>query len=155
MYTLRFGQIIDANLQVVWEFLCNPHNLNAITPHDLEFEIVSDVPSVIVNGLLIQYRVKIPYIGRRVWVSEIKHIRQNFSFVDEQRIGPYAFWYHCHEIEKTSSGVRMIDTVSFVMPYGVFGKLLYSLFIRKTLLRIFAFRQARFREILEKRQDDG
>jgi ligand-binding SRPBCC domain-containing protein len=40
----------------------------------------------------------IPFFGRRKWVAEMKYIREPFSFVDEQRVGPYKLWYHYHEL---------------------------------------------------------
>ena len=149
MHTLRFEQTIQSDIQTTWEFICNPHNLNRITPHDLEFEIVSDAPQRIFNGLLLEYRIKIPYLGKRRWVTEIKHIRTGTAFVDEQRIGPYTFWYHYHEIEAVDHGVRLTDKISFAIPHGMLGKLLDIFFIRKTLIRIFNFRKSMFKQILE------
>lgn len=33
---------------------------------------------------------------RIAWVTEITHVREPYFFVDEQRLGPYAFWHHQH-----------------------------------------------------------
>jgi ligand-binding SRPBCC domain-containing protein len=64
------------------------------------FEIVSNLPEEMHEGLLVEYRVGIPLLGKQTWLSELKHIRERHSFVDEQLIGPYKLWYHYHEISK-------------------------------------------------------
>lgn len=141
MYTLTREQYLDTTLSQAWDFLKNPANLNKITPEDLRFQIVSDIPDVMFNGLIIEYRIHIPVIGLRKWVAEIKHIREMHSFVDEQRIGPYKLWYHYHELISENNKVKAIDRVYYDVPFGVLGKLLHFLFIRKTLDRIFDYRK--------------
>ena len=148
MYTLETELTVQAGLQETWDFLENPANLNSITPPDLHFEIISEVPEVMFDGLIIEYRIKIPFLGRQKWIAEIKHIRDKHSFVDEQRLGPYRFWYHYHEITETKHGVRVIDKVCYAVPFGPFGRLVHLVYIRKTLERIFAYRKIKLAEIL-------
>jgi len=149
MYILRREQFLPTSLEKAWDFLENPYNLNRITPADLHFEITSDAPEVMYNGLIIEYLITIPIMGRHHWITEIKHIREKHSFVDEQRLGPYRFWYHHHQIEQEDGGVRSYDTVYYQPPYGVAGRLLNKIFIDKTLQRIFDYRQTRLAEIFE------
>jgi ligand-binding SRPBCC domain-containing protein len=148
MYTLHKEIEVDASINQVWEFISHPQNLDRITPDDMEFKIVTDVPDQMFNGLLVEYRVKIPLIGWQVWVSELKHIEPGSYFVDEQKIGPYRFWYHEHRIETTGDKVNVIDHVSYEVPFGIFGKIAHSLFIRPTLERIFEHREKMFKELL-------
>ena len=148
MYTLTREQYLDTTLSKAWDFLKNPANLDQITPEDLKFKIVSDVPSSMFNGLMIEYRIHIPVIGLRKWVAEIKHIRDQHSFVDEQRIGPYKLWYHYHEIFQENGQIKVIDRVYYEVPYGIIGKVLHALFIRRTLERIFDFRQEKLTHYL-------
>ncbi len=148
MYILRRKQYFKASLEETWAFLKNPFNLNHITPPELNFEIVSKVPEEMFNGMIIEYSIRIPRIGKQKWITEIKHIRQNHSFVDEQRIGPYTFWYHYHELKSQTSGVISFDTVYYLPPFGVFGKVLHALYIKKQLHKIFDFRRDKLAEIL-------
>lgn len=99
MYTLHKEIAVEASLDRVWAFISHPQNLDRITPDDMAFRIVSDLPETMYNGLVVEYRVKIPVLGWQTWVSVIKHIREMESFVDEQKIGPYRVWYHEHRIE--------------------------------------------------------
>ncbi len=148
MYTLYREQYVTAMPSSAWDLLKNPANLDRITPPDLQFQIVSPVPQEMFNGLVIEYRIKIPWFGQRTWVAEIKHIKEMHSFVDEQRVGPYAFWYHYHQIEQEDRHVRLIDRVYYQVPYGIVGKILHFFFIRKTLERIFDYRKIKLEEFL-------
>ena len=148
MYQLERQQRVSGSKEQVWAFLQNPANLDRITPPDLRFRIVTEIPAVMYNGLIVEYRITIPLIGTHAWVTEIKHIREGVSFVDEQRLGPYRFWYHYHEIREEADGVLLIDRVNYQPPFGVLGRLLHRLYIRRTLERIFAYRRERLAEFL-------
>lgn len=148
MYALYKETLAETTLDAAWEFISHPANLNLITPDDMEFEILTDLPDEMYDGLLVAYRVKIPAIGNRLWLSELKHIVHKRSFVDEQKIGPYKLWYHYHAIEETQAGIRFIDHVTYEVPFGVVGKAMHALFIRKTLDRIFDCREQRMRSLL-------
>ena len=148
MYTLERVQWLAAPADTVWDFLQNPANLDRITPPDLRFSIISDVPAVMHDGLIIAYRIAIPLLGNHDWITEIKHVRPGRSFVDEQRLGPYRFWYHCHEIEAEAGGTRMRDRVNYQPPFGPLGRLLHPHYIRPTLERIFDYRREQLKVLL-------
>ena len=150
MYELYRELIVKATRKEAWDFIRNPANLNKITPSDLSFEIISDVPKEMYEGMLVEYKVNIPIIGKQEWVSELQHIVPEYSFVDEQKIGPYKLWYHYHAIEEVEDGVKLIDRVSYQTPFGLFGKIAHVLFIKKMLNKIFNYRNIAFKELLEK-----
>jgi ligand-binding SRPBCC domain-containing protein len=148
MYILERQQKVSGSMEQAWAFLQNPVNLDSITPPDLQFKIVTDVPEIMFNGLIIEYRITIPLIGTHSWVTEIKHINEGGSFVDEQRLGPYRFWYHYHEIRQEEDGVLLVDRVHYQPPAGFLGRIVHRLYIRRTLERIFDYRQTRLDEFL-------
>ena len=154
MYTLARYQYVNASLAEAWDFLKNPGNLDLITPDDLQFRIISPVPREMYEGLIIEHKIRIPMFGVRKWVAEIKHIREMHSFVDEQRIGPYSFWYHYHQIDQEDGRVKLTDRVYYNVPFGIFGRLLHFLIIRRTLERIFNFRKEKLHVFLNKKQPD-
>ena len=154
MYILEQQQKVSGSLEQAWAFLQNPANLDRITPPDLKFRIVTEVPAVMVNGLIIEYRITIPFIGTHAWVTEIKHIREGISFVDEQRLGPYRFWYHYHEIRQEEDGVLLIDRVHYQPPMGILGRIAHWFYIRRTLDRIFDYRRKRLATFISADQAD-
>ncbi|MGZ0706895.1 SRPBCC family protein [Coraliomargarita sp. W4R53] len=141
IHRLHREQTIATDLQTSWDFIRTPQNLDRITPDDMAFEIVSEVPEQMYDGLLIEYRVGIPVIGKQTWLTELKHIRERHSFVDEQRIGPYKLWLHYHEITEVKDGVRFIDRVNYVMPFGPLGAIARAVYVKNELKRIFDYRQ--------------
>ena len=155
MYLLERQQRVTADREKAWSFLQNPANLDLITPPDLRFKIVSEVPVEMYNGLIVEYRITIPLIGTHSWVTEIKHIREGLSFVDEQRLGPYRFWYHYHELRESPDGLLVVDRVSYQPPFGILGRIAHWLYIRRTLERIFHFRRERLEYFLGKDPASG
>ena len=151
MYILERRQLLSAGVDTVWNFLQDPANLDRITPPDLRFTIVSPVPAVMYDGLIVSYRIKIPLLGTHSWVTEIKHIRVGHSFVDEQRLGPYRFWYHYHEIRAEGGQVAMLDRVHYQPPLGPIGGLLQPIYIGRTLDRIFDYRREQLAKLLDGR----
>ena len=144
MYILERQQVVSGTIEQAWSFLQNPANLNSITPPDLNFRIVTDIPAVMRDGLIIEYRITIPLLGTHAWVSEIKHIREGLSFVDEQRLGPYRLWYHYHEIRPAGgTGTELLDQIYYQPHFGLLGRFMNGLYIRRTLERIFNYRQER------------
>lgn len=105
------------------------------------------------NGLIIRYKIKIPFLGTQEWVSEIKHISPNRSFVDEQRKGPYKFWFHYHEVREVEGGVELTDTIHYDIPFWIFGKIAHVLFVRRMLQNIFNHRKMKFGELLNKKTE--
>lgn len=136
---------IQTDLETAWDFIRTPANLNKITPDDMDFEIVGKVPDAMYDGMLIEYRIGIPLIGKQTWLTELKHIRERHSFVDEQRTGPYKFWFHYHEIAEVDDGIRFRDHVNYIMPFGPLGSIARCLYVKNELERVFNYREKAMR----------
>lgn len=148
MHELHREILIDAPCETLWNFIATPNNLNLLTPPDLDFRIISELPDRMYNGLTIQYRIHIPFFGTHRWLTEIKHIREGVSFVDEQRLGPYRLWYHYHQIESLSYyKTKMTDHVTYALPFGPLGKMVHSLKVEQMLRDIFEYRRGKLQEL--------
>jgi len=148
MHELRREILLDAPCEALWDFIATPKNLNQMTPPDLDFQIVSELPERMYNGLTILYRIRIPWFGTHRWLTEIKHIREGISFVDEQRLGPYRLWYHYHQVESLGTyKTKMIDHVTYALPFGPMGNMVHSLKVKQMLGDIFDFRRAKLLEL--------
>ena len=148
IYSLKVKQFLPINQDNAWRFLSEPGNLQKITPAHMGFQITStDDGKGMYPGQIITYKVSPFKCIRMNWVTEITHVRESEYFVDEQRFGPYKFWHHKHFLRKADKGVEMIDQVSYKIPFGLFGRLMHRLIIRKKLYEIFQYRY----NILEER----
>lgn len=122
--SLKRVQLLNTDIQTAWDFFSTPVNLAEITPDWLDFQIVSDVPDAMYEGLIVQYNVH-PFLHLPVgWTTEITHMRQPYFFVDEQRAGPYKLWHHQHHFKETESGVEMTDLVHYILPFEPFSSIL-------------------------------
>jgi ligand-binding SRPBCC domain-containing protein len=142
IHTLEHTQTVHASIETCWSFFSDPRNLAQITPPELGFEVTSTLPPRMHPGLMIEYRVR-PLFGIPVtWLTEITHVDEPHSFVDEQRIGPYRIWHHEHRFTDAGNGtVTMHDKVTYVLPFGPIGNLIHPLIVQPQLRRIFTFRK--------------
>ena len=133
-------QFVKTDLQTCWDFFSSPANLKRITPSYMGFDVKTDVPTQMYEGLIIAYTVK-PLLGIPVeWVTEITHVKDKSFFVDEQRKGPYTMWHHEHHFKAVEGGVEMTDIVSYIIPLGFLGKLVEPFLVKPKLEEIFAYR---------------
>lgn len=138
-YQLVRSQVLPLPLDQVFPFFAEPRNLARITPPGLGFRIVTPGPLVMAPGLTIEYRVS-PLLVPQRWVSEITAYEPPYRFVDEQRVGPYRKWHHLHEFREVLGGTEVRDVVTYSLPFGPLGRMAHSLFVRRQLEGIFAYR---------------
>jgi ligand-binding SRPBCC domain-containing protein len=140
MHRLKQEQFLPISLKVAWDFFATPRNLNEVTPGDMVFEITSELPDRMYEGLMITYRIK-PMMNITLnWVTEITHIRDKEFFVDEQRKGPYSIWHHEHHFKAVEGGVLMTDLLHYDIGKSIFGWIAGKMFVHKKVKQIFEYR---------------
>jgi ligand-binding SRPBCC domain-containing protein len=140
IYSLQVKQELQLNREEAWNFFSDPANLSLITPPKMAFIITNDVQDTIYPGQIISYRIRILPFLKTNWVTEITHVQVGDYFIDEQKSGPYSMWHHEHSFKETGRGIRVYDRVFYKVPFGLFGRILHTLFIKKQLSTIFSFR---------------
>jgi len=140
IHRLYRQQVIPAPLVQVWDYFATPKNLNAITPPDMNFKIVGGGGQKMYAGQLIEYRVQFMPLFTSRWLTEIAHLEEQAYFIDEQRIGPYRFWYHEHWFEAIENNTRMTDRVTYALPFGFLGELVHTVWVGPRLKTIFDYR---------------
>ena len=140
-HVLRREQIVQKPLREVFDFFERPENLSRITPASLGFSILTPGPIVMRVGTLLDYQIRLLGIPVR-WRTLITAYDPPFRFTDEQLRGPYDFWHHTHTFEEISGGTRLRDEVHYAMGMGPLGGLLNTLYVKRSLARIFDHRAA-------------
>ena len=131
----------------LFEFHERKDAFSLLTPASANIEVESVASTLAPSDDVVRFAVR---FGPARFKFENVHTLYEPSerFVDEQRKGPYKFWYHYHEIEETDSGTKITDVVHYDIPYSIFGKLVHAIFIKNKLKEIFDFRSAKFKELL-------
>jgi len=150
MYQIRHKQIVKADLITCWDFFSSPNNLQKITPDYMGFDVKTEVPEKMYEGLMIEYRVRPLMNIPMTWITEITHVKDFQFFVDEQRKGPYRIWHHEHHFMETEEGVEMTDIVSYELPFGLLCKIAHPILVKKKLEEIFAYRYKVVEELFNK-----
>lgn len=147
VYTLEVKQHLPISLQAAWQFFSNPQNLEKITPQSMGFQITSALEKEVYEGQIITYNIGILPFFKTPWVTEITHLKQPAYFIDEQRFGPYKMWHHEHFFESENNGVLITDKITFAIPLSFIGHLIFHIFIKNQLRKIFKYRKQALIEI--------
>ena len=131
--------IINEDIEKVWEFYTDIRHLEIITPKKLNLKIVNTTNQKIILGQETIISAKIMIIQTTLH-SKITFFQQ-YEYIDEMLEGPFIKWKHTHKfIRINSNKTEIIDKVEFILPYGLFGKIV-SIFFTKILRQLFEHRK--------------
>lgn len=147
-HSIKTIQKIPISLDKAWDFFSNPGNLQAITPDNMGFKVISQHHGdIMYAGQIIEYTVK-PVLGIPLyWMTEIIQVKDKAYFIDEQRFGPYSLWHHQHHFKAIEGGVEMTDIIHYKNPGWFLGILANELFVKKQLQGIFDYRYKKTEEL--------
>lgn len=140
---------VNRPIDEVFEFFAKAENLNAITPPELNFKIITPLPIAMKQGTLIDYKIKLSGIPFG-WKTEISQWEPPFRFVDTQIKGPYRVWIHEHAFESQGSKTIVKDIVSYLSPGWIFEPVIHQLAVKKKLEHIFDYRMEKIKSIFNK-----
>lgn len=145
-YRLEQEQFIPRPRAEVFDFFSDALNLERLTPPFLNFKVLTPAPIEMQADTLIDYQLSL-YGVRFGWRTRIASHTPDEGFVDTQERGPYTLWHHTHTFEEVDGGTLMRDLVRYRLPLGPLGAAAHSLFVRRQLTRIFAFRREVISEV--------
>ncbi|HYX32386.1 MAG TPA: TIGR01777 family oxidoreductase [Oligoflexus sp.] len=140
LHRLETHQFLAQPLPEVFNFFCDPRNLERITPATLNFKIESISSPSINVGTTITYRLKLHGVPFR-WKTLIKEWEPGRYFIDTQEKGPYAVWHHTHRFHAVTGGTLMTDDVKYQVPLGWLGESAGLRIVRNEVRKIFQYRR--------------
>ena len=139
---------IQASPAEVFAFHESPGALQRLTPDWEPVRVESGGQSIEVGSRVTIVMKMGPFPMR--WVAEHTAYVPPRLFEDRQVSGPFASWVHRHEFEDNGQGGTLLrDTIDYEPPLGWLGRLLSSGFIEAKLKRLFDFRHAQTKAIVE------
>ena len=135
-HVLKAEQWLPLSPDALFPFYADARNLERITPSSLQFQVLTDEPLEMRQGLRIDYRLRLRGMPMR-WRSVIRAWEPPHRFVDEQERGPYRLWWHEHRFDAEAGGTRVSDRVRYLVPGGA---IIERTFVRPELRRIFTYR---------------
>lgn len=139
VYTLKRTQNINCQAAELFSFFEDPGNLEKMTPASIGFEILTPGPIVMARGTVLDYTIRLLGLSIR-WTTLIAEYDPPRGFRDVALRGPYSFWHHTHTFEDTEAGTVMTDEVRYTLPFGLLGRLVHIVWVRRQLKMIFDFR---------------
>ena len=140
VYSLHFKQKINRSLKEVFDFFSKPENLATITPKKLDFTILTPTPIKMMKGQIIDYTIRL--IAFKIhWRTLITEYEPPYSFIDQQIKGPYLIWHHEHLFKEVDGSVEIYDNIHYTIPFGILGRLLHRIWIKRDLEKIFLYRK--------------
>lgn len=140
IHTLHYSVELPQPQETVFSFFADVAHLQAITPPELDFTVITPLPVTMATGTLLEFRLSlfgVPF----GWTTEISAWEPPHRFIDRQLVGPYTQWIHRHTFRPgTSGGTVMDDDVTYELPASPLGELAYPL-VRRELEKIFTFRR--------------
>ncbi len=146
-HSIRKEIELELPIDDVFAFFCKAENLQAITPDNLGFQILTPLPVEMKQDAVIDYKIKLNGLPMR-WRTLIPVWNPPHEFVDEQIKGPYKTWIHRHSFEAIAPNrTRMSDYVRYELPFTPLGDIAHPL-IRRQIEGIFRHRNEKIPELL-------
>lgn len=127
----------------VFAFFADAGNLEVLTPPFLGFRILTPQPIEMHPGTLIDYRISLHGLPLK-WRTRIAVWEPPARFVDEQLKGPYRLWVHEHTFEDAGASTVVVDHVRYASPFGALAN---WLLVAREVKTIFAYREAKLKEV--------
>lgn len=150
-FEYKTEQFLPINIQTAWDFFTSPHNLELLTPTEMDFIVLTELDNHIYTNMIIDYTVS-PLLNITLkWKTKILDVDENVEFTDIQLKGPFKKWKHVHKFVQVDDGVLVKDIVQYQLPFGIIGQLAHSLLVRKRIEHIFSYRKKVLEQLFKKR----
>jgi len=138
---------INAPIEKVFHFHDDTRNLLRITPPDVKVSIETVGSPGLGYEVTLKVRQFMLFVMR--WHVKITVYEPPVLMVDEQLSGPFRTWKQTRRLRQVDGGTELTDIVEYVAPFGLLGRLANALVIRRQIQKMFSYRQATTKKLLE------
>jgi ligand-binding SRPBCC domain-containing protein len=139
MINLHLTTVIEAPPSRVFD-LSRSINLHTISTQNTNEKAIAGVITGLINlNETVTFQAK--HLGKlRQHTSKITEMNMHTNFTDEMIKGDFTYFKHQHFFKPIQNGTIMIDIVDFESPYGIIGKLVNKLYLKKYLQKLLSNR---------------
>jgi ligand-binding SRPBCC domain-containing protein len=138
MLNFKHSSIINAPIEVVWQFHERPDILQLLTPPWQPLQAVRRQGGL-EEGAITEFRLFLGILPL-TWLARHTKYEKYRLFVDEQISGPFESWIHRHEFTPENGKTRLTDAISFAMPGGDVTEFISGWLVQLQLEAMFRYR---------------
>jgi len=139
--------LIDAPLEMVFDFHTDPKNLERIMPGNVK--VLSCTMEGLFQGAKLDLVMRWHGLITKRWLIELEVFKRPNALVDLQIKGPFKAFRHVRTFEAAGGMTLLTDDLSYELPFRFFGRLIEKLVLGRTVKSQFAYRHVRTKELLE------
>jgi ligand-binding SRPBCC domain-containing protein len=148
MPKIHLTSFISAPIERVFD-LSRSINLHQLSTASTNEKAIDGVMNGLINkNETVTWQAKHLFKTRQ-FTSKITEMKSPDFFVDEMVKGDFKSFRHEHHFKATANGTIMIDLIDFETPYGNFGKIVNSIFLRSYLENFLIKRNEMIKEYAE------
>lgn len=138
MLHFKYSSLIDAPVEVVWNFHERPDILQILTPPWQPVQVIRREGGLDV-GAITEFRISLGPIPVP-WVARHIECEKNRLFTDKQVSGPMETWVHRHQFAEENGKTRLTDQIDYELPGGWLAELLLEWWVNARLKDMFRYR---------------
>jgi ligand-binding SRPBCC domain-containing protein len=148
MPKIHLTSFIAAPIERVFD-LSRSINLHQLSTASTNEKAIDGVITGLINkGETVTWQAKHLFKTRQ-FTSKITEMKSPLFFTDEMIKGDFKSFHHEHHFKAAANGTIMIDLLNFETPYGNFGKIVNSLFLKSYLEKFLIKRNEVIKEYAE------
>jgi ligand-binding SRPBCC domain-containing protein len=138
MLHFQYSSLINAPVQLVWQFHERKDILDLLTPPWQPVKVIRREGGLEV-GAITEFRLLLGPIPVR-WLAKHIECQPNFLFTDQQVEGPMDFWVHRHQFTQENGKTRLTDSIDYEIPGGFLTEILLGWWVESRLREMFRYR---------------
>ena len=138
MLNFEYSSLINAPVEIVWQFHERQDILDILTPPWQPVKILRREGGLDV-GAISEFRLTLLVIPVR-WIAKHIECQRYHFFVDEQIEGPMQSWIHRHQFVEENGQTRLTDSIEYEIPGGWLAEFLLGWWVDSRLKDMFHYR---------------
>ena len=138
MLKFKYSSLINAPVEVVWDFHERPDILQILTPPWQPVKVIRRQGGLDV-GAVSEFQLLLGFIPIK-WVARHSECEKNNYFIDIQIEGPMQYWKHRHQFTLENGNTRLTDSIEYAIPGGWLAEFLLGWWVDSRLKEMFRYR---------------